>query len=121
MHTEKLDYDPRSRWGIHLIDKGFCIFPEQIIKRWGKTGLDPTDLAIVLTMAAYWWAAERRPFPSLETISKNLGISRRTVERRIKKMVELGYIKRKKREVSKNSPVTTEYDLSGLIKRFEAM
>ena len=121
MHTEELNYDPRKRWGKKLIEEGFCIFPEQIIKNWSKTELDATDLAIVLNIAAYWWAVDRLPHPSLATISKNLNLSKRSVERRVKNMVDKGYIKKEKKVINNNTPIKIEWDLRGFIKKFEAM
>ena len=77
-------FDPRKRWG-RLIEsnqrRGFTIFPDVVIKQWASTGLDAVDLAVVLTLAMYWWSADRLPYPSPATIAKQLGLSKRTIER----------------------------------------
>lgn len=116
-------YDPKSRWGEKLISSGFCIIPERVIKKWGTTGLDATDLALVANLAAYWWSSDNLPYPATSLLAKNLGVSKRTVERRIANMVNRGFLARV--SVSKGAPGrtpdVTAFDLSGLIRFFEAV
>ena len=116
-------FDPKSRWGEKLIDSGFCIIPEMVIKKWSLTGLDATDLAIITNLAAYWWTSDKLPHPSTTTLARNLSVSKRTIERRIRKMVKLGLLSRgaEIQEGGENGPVVKEFNLSGLIKRFEAV
>lgn len=116
-----MNFEPKEKWGEKLIERGFCIIPDDIIKRWSSTGLDATDLAIVTTLSAYWWSAEKLPHPSTATLAKNLSVSKRTIERRIKNMAQLGYLSRGKKVEQIGGPVTREFDLSKIIKKFEAM
>jgi hypothetical protein len=116
-------YDPKSRWGEKLISGGFCIIPEKIIKQWGTTGLDATDLALIANLAAFWWSSGNLPHPATSLLAKNLGVSKRTIERRIANMVNLGLLARVSvsKGVSGRAPEVTAFDLSGLIKWFEAV
>ena len=120
--ASKANFDPRSRWGDKLVNDGFCIIPTRIIKRWSAVkGLDTTDLALVANLAAFWWTSNSLPFPSTTTLAKNMGVSKRTVERRIQKLVKMRLISRGKEVQAEDGPLTKQFDLSGLIKRFEAV
>lgn len=121
MKVSKSEFDPRDRWGAKLVEGGFCIIPDKVIKSWPATRLDATDLAIVTVLAAYWWSSDSPPFPSAAVLGRILSLDKRTIERRVRKMKERGFIATKAMDQKRDGPKRRSFDLSGLIKFFEAV
>lgn len=78
--------------------------------------LKPLDILILLHLASYWWKPNENPWPAKGTIADALDVDPRTVQRSIKKMEELGYIKRIERKAKAGDNLSNEYDLRGLVK-----
>lgn len=70
--------------------------PNALIDQHGKE-LGPSGVAVYCVLARYANGETRKAFPSHGLIAKRLGISRRTVIRKIKQLQEVGLIKHKKR------------------------
>ena len=71
---------------------------------------------VLLNMNMHWWQKGDFPFPRPTIIAKRMGVSKRTVERRIEKLVKAGLLER--------LPLTKEgnlrrYKLDGLVKRLQ--
>jgi DNA-binding transcriptional MocR family regulator len=98
------------------MDAGFTVVPAVIIDRQQALGLDAVDMNILLQLANHWWQAENLPRPSKESIAKRIGVSAKTVQRRIAKLEGVGFIERKYRfNGSTNGQQPNAYDFTGLI------
>jgi predicted transcriptional regulator len=105
-----------KKWSKALMEAGFTVFPAVILDRQQALGLEPVDMNIILQLANYWWQAENLPRPSKDAIAKRIGVSAKTVQRRIAKMEAAGFIQRRPRyHVSTNGQQANSYDFSGLI------
>jgi len=74
------------------------------------------DVVVLLNMNMHWWQKGDFPFPRPTIIAKRMGVSKRTVERRIEKLVKAGLLER--------LPLTKEgklrrYKLEGLVNRLQ--
>ena len=78
--------------------------------------LKPLDVLILLNLASYWWKPNENPWPAKGTIADTIDVDPRTVQRSMKKMEDLGYIKRIQRKAKAGDNLTNEYDLRGLVK-----
>ena len=105
-----------SRWGKNLIDAGWTALPNVIFRNQKELGLKPLDVLILLHLASHWWMATEPPRPSKSTVAAAIDVNPRTVQRSIKKMEELGYIKRIVRKGTENNNLPNMYDLTGLVK-----
>lgn len=105
-----------KKWSKTLMAPGWTVIPNIIIERQAVLGLDATDINILMHLAMYWWTAESKPHPSKVTIAKAMGVTPRTIQRRIKAMEAHGLIERKERRIKGQGSRTNIYDLSGLIK-----
>jgi DNA-binding Lrp family transcriptional regulator len=94
---------------------GFTPIPSIILERQEALGLDPVDLNIILQLAYHWRERERLPYPSKNTLAKRIGISARTVQRRIATLEKLGFIERRTRTLKNGGNDSNEYSLAGLI------
>jgi DNA-binding HxlR family transcriptional regulator len=105
-----------KKWTKPLMDAGWLAFPSIILEKQHALGLTSLDINIILYLATYWWTADNKPRPSKSTIAEAIGVTPRTVQRRIAAMEKAGFIKREERRVSKEGSKPNFYHFDGLIK-----
>lgn len=110
-----------KKWGKQVIDLGFCIIPSLIFRAQARLGLNPTQLAVLLQLADYWWDEQRHPYPSKKTLGERLGLSPRQVQRYIAELEAAGLVKRLDRFSAHKGRLSNQYDLSGLVARLKKM
>src|SRR5689334_11942338 len=71
-----------TKWGSAL-EAGFQIIPNVLIRGQAKLGLDPLDVVILLNLNMHWWTPGDLPYPQPRVIANRIGVSIRTVERRL--------------------------------------
>jgi predicted transcriptional regulator len=106
-----------EKWTKTLTDAGWTAIPSVFLVYQKRLGLDPLDLTIVLQLAQYWWQSEKLPFPSKKSIAVQIGIDRRTVQRRISRMVKVGLLAREERWWAHGGQNSNAYRFSGLIEK----
>ena len=94
---------------------GFQQVPHVLLKNQFRFGLSPLDVLIVLNIGMHWWETTNLPYPTMERIAKRIGVSRRSVERRIKAMERRGVLKRLRYETNNKGKKIRRFDLSGLV------
>lgn len=103
------------KWGKKLWGLGWVAIPAVVLKYQAELKLDGRDICLVMQLVRHWWYKDRDPFPSLGELARWLGVSKSTVQRRLKKLVERGYIKAKVRHDSRHGGQTSNsYELVGL-------
>ena len=112
---EKLLVNER-KWSKDPMDAGWTAFPSVILERQKALGLDAMDLNIILHLASHWWTKDNKPYPSKTTIAEAMGVTPRTVQRRIVEMEKGGIIHREERRIPGKGSKTNRYHLDGLIK-----
>jgi hypothetical protein len=114
--------DRRSerKWGKAVIDIGYTIVPSILLRAPRRLGLSPTQLAITLVLAEYWWDPAKNPWPSKADLCNRIGLRPRQLQRHIAEMEQAGLIKRKQRFLA-GRKTTNEYDLSGLVQKLKAL
>jgi predicted transcriptional regulator len=108
------------RWGKSLIDAGWVGFPSVFLKRQQALGLDELDVNILLQLADHWWERDNLPFPSKKLLADRIGVTPRTIQRRIARMESVGFIKRIERRHPNGGNKTNRYSFDGLIKEAES-
>ena len=103
-----------DKWGRALA--GGQVIPNVLVRAQAHLGLDAVDVVVLLNMNMHWWQKGDFPFPRPTIIAKRMGVSKRTVERRIEKLVKAGLLER--------LPLTKEgklrrYKLEGLVNRLQ--
>jgi hypothetical protein len=104
-----------ARWGKTNVAAGWTALPSVLFQRRQALRLDSLDLNIILHLAGHWWDADRYPYPSVETLSKAVGVTERTIQRRIKELEKWDYVKRIWRSTPEGRNMANAYDLSGLV------
>ena len=109
------------KWGKLVMGLGFCIVPSLLLRAQQRLKLNPTELAVLMHLADYWWDVDRKPYPSKKTLGERLGLSPRQVQRYIANMEAAGLVKRVERTAWHRGKLSNEYDLSGLVKRLKEL
>ncbi|CAI8982267.1 Helix-turn-helix domain-containing protein (plasmid) [Methylocaldum szegediense] len=91
-------------------------FPSILLEKQKALGLDAIDMNIIMHLASYWWTAENKPHPKKSTIAEAIGVTPRTVQRRIAALEKAGLIRREERRVTKEGSLPNLYHFDGLIK-----
>jgi predicted transcriptional regulator len=105
-----------AKWSKPLMAAGWNAIPSIIIEKQAALGLDAIDMNIIVHLSNYWWTADNLPHPSVGTIAKAIGITPRTVQKRVKALHELGILVREERRYTKRGSVENLYHFTGLIK-----
>lgn len=105
------------KWGPPLMKAGWCLLPTTILTFQKELGLEPTDINILMHLISFWWYADRLPYPSKKRLADCMGVHKSTIQRRIRRMEEMGLIKRVERKEPERGQMTNFYDLDGLIKK----
>lgn len=104
-----------KKWTKPLWAAGWSGIPNIIIEKQAALGLDTIDMNIILHLTQYWWKAENPPCPSVGTIAKALGLSERTIQKRIRTLEDAKLIERVERRQTKHGSLPNVYKLDGLI------
>ena len=110
-----------KKWGKQVMKLGFCIIPSMLLQAQQRLGLSPTQLAVLLQLADFWWDNDRKPYPSKEALKDRLGLSTRQIQRHIADLETAGLVKRIERRAANQGKISNEYDLSGLVARLKAI
>ena len=116
--TKKASVD---KWGQAVMDLGFCVVPSLLLRAQRRLNLNPTQLAVLLQLCDFWWDKERKPFPSKETLSQRLSLSERQIQRYIAELEKEGLVQRIERRASNGGKLSNTYDLTGLVKKLQAL
>lgn len=107
-----------KKWGKEVCESGFQIFPDVLLRCQRFLELEAVDVLILLNITMHWWDYDDLPYPRPSTIAKRLGVSTRTVERRISRMQERGLIVRLP-GTNLNGRTVRRYDLTGLVQKLK--
>lgn len=110
-----------KKWGKNVLEIGFCMIPSLLLQAQRRLGLNPTQLAILLQLADYWWEADNKPRPSKQGLSDRLGICPRQVQRHIAELEKNGLVKRIERIGDNKAKLANYYDLSGLVEKLKKL
>jgi DNA-binding transcriptional ArsR family regulator len=110
-----------EKWGASVMALGFCVLPSLLFRAQRRLGLNPTQLAVLLQVADFWWDSGRKPFPKKADLAERLDLSERQVQRHIAELEKAGFVRRIERTVSRRGKISNAYDLSGLVDKLKAM
>lgn len=128
-NAEVIPFQPRKaaarnsedKWGRAVMQLGFSIIPSLLLRAQQRLGLNPTQLAVLLQLADYWWDHRRKPYPSKQALSERLGLSPRQIQRHIADLEQAGLVTRIERTAVHRGKLSNEYDLSGLVERLQKL
>lgn len=121
LHPLKASKASERKWGKAVMGLGFCMVPSLLLRAQQRLRLNPTQLAVLMHLADYWWDVERKPYPSKKTLGERLGLSARQVQRHIADLEEMGLVQRVERRAAHQGKLSNIYDLGGLVERLKAL
>lgn len=110
-----------EKWGKEVMKAGFCLIPSLLLRCQQRLGLNPTQLAVLLQLADFWWEASRKPYPSKQTLSDRLGLGPRQIQRYMAELEDAGLLTRIVRSADDKGKLSNEYDLSGLVEKLKTL
>ena len=119
LRPQKAAKASERKWGKRVMDIGFCIVPSLLLRAQRRLGLNPTQLAVLMHLADYWWDVDRKPYPSKKSLGERLGLGPRQVQRYLAELEEAGLVRRIERRAAHRGKISNEYDLSGLVERLK--
>ncbi len=117
----KTSRQSEEKWGVEVMGIGFCILPSLLFRAQARLGLNPTQLAVILQLADFWWDSGRKPFPKKADLAERLSLSERQVQRHIADLETAGFVQRNERTYGRRGKISNEYDLSGLVAKLKAL
>jgi predicted transcriptional regulator len=109
--------DMVTKWGKEVAERGFTQIPNYLMRInmfvHDDHKLSPTEMVVLFHLVGSWWKKDEMPFPSLNTLADQIGISQRQVQRSINTLEQKGYLKRMKKKI-KGVIASNVYDLSPL-------
>src|SRR5437016_855727 len=91
---ERVDIEKNAqrKWGDEVFECGYQMLPDVLLRCQRFLELEAMDVLILVNITMHWWKYDDLPYPRPSAIANRLGVSTRTVERRIAKMQERGLI-----------------------------
>lgn len=117
----KTSRQSEEKWGVEVMALGFCMLPSLLFRGQRRLGLNPTQLAVLLQLADFWWDSGRKPFPKKADLADRLSLSERQVQRHIADLEAAGFVQRIERTYGRRGKISNEYDLSGLVEKLKAL
>lgn len=105
-----------KKWTRPVWRSGWTGIPNVLLKRQKDLGLTPPELNVLLQLLKHWWEADSNPYPSRKAIADCIGSTPQTVQRHITKLVEAGFVERKRRTREDGGYTSNEYTFQGLVK-----
>ena len=117
--SEQVDGFQLTKWGI-AGRAGYQLVPNVLLRAQKHLEIDAVDVVILLNLSLHWWGPFNPPFPSPARISERMGVSRRTVERRLETLEKRGFLKRLPPTApAEGKPKVRSFELSGLVEKLE--
>ena len=91
---------------------GFVAVPVSLLKLQAKFGLSAVDMLVLINLLGYRWAKDAPVFPRNSIIATRMGITERTVQRTMSKLLRLRLVER-----SKDEKGLRVYKLENLVRR----
>ena len=112
--------DFTKKFGPTVRKAGVTAVPTVFLTGLAKLKIKPIHAIILLQMIACWGDKGPHPFPTRRRMRRQIGCDKRTLDRAITEMVEMGLIEKKPRYHPKRQ-TSNEYVLTGLIERLKPL
>jgi predicted transcriptional regulator len=91
--SDKKD-DLVEKWGEGSLGMGFTAIPTTLLFLQKQLGITPLGMNILLNLISHWWDVSEHPYPAQDALAARMGVSKRSIQREIASLVELGLIKK---------------------------
>jgi predicted transcriptional regulator len=110
--TEPLE----KKWGERSMLMGWTAIPTSLLFLQAELSISPLGFNLLMNLVSHWWETTEHPYPSQESMAKRMGVSKRSIQREITTLVELGLLdKQPNKAGNKKFKGRNTYDLSKLV------
>jgi DNA-binding MarR family transcriptional regulator len=106
------DLSMANKWGSQIVHLGWTSVPNALIRHMGALDISPAEMVVICYLIMFWWEKDRLPFPSIMKMAAEVGVSSKTIERKLDSLEKKMLIKKEERLGKSN-----QYDLSPLIRK----
>jgi hypothetical protein len=111
------DHNVEATWN-NTVPGGFTAVKNVFLRNYSSLRLSHRQALMVIHVLSYKWNIDD-PFPSVESIAKQLGCSKASVRRDIKAMQDLGFLVRRPKMRKDGSTESAFWDFSGLFAKLK--
>jgi predicted transcriptional regulator len=118
--TAEAEPDRKSlerRWTKTVLGPGFTQIPSVLLRAQARLHLSPIELNVLLQMIDHWWDSDDMPFPAKKRLAERMGVSEKTIQRAVSRLVEEGLIRRTARHNRYGGQTSSLYDLTPLVEK----
>lgn len=119
MRTDmKAKTEPLERkWGEKSMLMGWTAIPTSLLFLQAELSISPLGFNLLVNLVSHWWETTELPYPSQESMAKRMGVSKRSIQREISTLIELGLLEKHPNKAgNKKFKGRNSYDLSNLVK-----
>ncbi len=114
-----------DKWGADVVaarHHGFVQLPDALIRYQAELQLSPMELCVLLHVLRFWWRADEYPHPPISLLAREIGVSRRTVERAVVSLERKGLVVRGPSEQKgMGGPTVRRFQFDGLRERLRRL
>jgi predicted transcriptional regulator len=104
-----------DKWpDVVTTDSGFVAVPAALLRLQARLGLSATDLVVLTNLLLHWWEPSRGVYPRTTVIADRMGVTKRTVQRSLEKLIRSRMIERTLQADGKRV-----FQFSGLVQRLQ--
>lgn len=107
------------KWGKDGLCMGWAGVPAALLFMQSELGLGSLELNILLNLMIHWWDRDDKIYPSQDSIAARIGVSKRTVQRGLEKLIDLKLIVVMHTARDGQYKGRNIYDLSPLVRKVE--
>lgn len=108
-----------KKWGKDALSIGWTPVPVALMFLQNHLRISPTEMNVLLNLLVHWWRAGEVVYPAQDAIAHRMGVSKRTIQRSMDRLEELGLIERTSTSRSSKYKGRNLYDLEPLRKTLE--
>ena len=114
-----------EKWGADVVateHHGFVQLPDALIRYQSELGITALELCLFVHVLRFWWYADESPHPRISLLAREMGVSRRTVERAISSLETKGLMVRARSEQKGHGgPMVRRFLFPGLKERLRQL
>lgn len=111
-----------EKWGEPALEMGWTAIPTTLFFLQNQLEITPLGMNIILNLVTHWWSVNENPYPAQEALAARMGVSKRSIQREMKTLIDQGLISKKPSSTSHPKyRGRNAYDLSPLVKILEEL
>lgn len=121
MSKQDIENILNEKWGEGGLCLGWTAIPTSLLFLQNQLNLTSTDMNVLLNLIIHWWQADDRVYPSQDSIAHRMGVSKRTVQRTLDRLVDLGLLEVKQTRRSGKYKGRNLYNLMPLARTIDLL